>query len=161
MPGCVFGKAIWFLWLHWMQHSWWLQGLTVSEALLIPGISWRDLYMGWRGGERKSRVGGGVEWGDRRRQTAKADVSVSPAPCPTCIFKEQLCFLLLLLLHANYRKSRWLTGSAHAAGLWGAIKRTSGGTRPVVNDGRGILEKGFMFLFLIWNGSSHFLRWKL
>ena len=29
--------------------------------------------------------------GDRRRQTAEADVSVSPAPCPTCIFKEQLC----------------------------------------------------------------------
>lgn len=42
----------------------------------------------------------------RRRQTARADVSVSLAPCPTCIFKEQLCFLLLLLLHANYRKRR-------------------------------------------------------
>lgn len=43
---------------------------------------------------------------DRSRQTAKADVSVSLAPCPTCIFKEQLCFLLLLLLHANYRRRR-------------------------------------------------------
>lgn len=49
---------------------------------------------------------GGETEGGRRRQTAKADVSVSPAPCPTCIFKEQLCFLLLLLLHANYRKRR-------------------------------------------------------
>lgn len=50
--------------------------------------------------------GGRETEGDRRRQTARADVSVSPAPCPTCIFKEQLCFLLLLLLHANYRKRR-------------------------------------------------------
>lgn len=41
---------------------------------------------------------------DRSRQTAKADVSVSLAPCPTCIFKEQLCFLLLPLLHAKYSK---------------------------------------------------------
>ena len=67
-----------------------------------------------QGGERREGTrereggggGGGGADGDRQRG---ADVSVSPAPCPTCIFKEQLCFLLLLLLHANYRKRRWVT----------------------------------------------------
>lgn len=41
-------------------------------------------------------------WGEQTETDSEADVSVSP--CPTCIFKEQLCFLPLLLLHANYRK---------------------------------------------------------
>lgn len=48
-------------------------------------------------------------------QTDRTDVSFSQAPCPTCIFKELLCFLLLLLLHVNCRKRRWLTGSARVA----------------------------------------------
>lgn len=76
------------------------------------GVCCRRRELGPAGG------GGGGQRRDRRRQTARADVSASRASCPTCIFKEQLCFLpppplLLLLLHANYRERDGDSQEAH------------------------------------------------